>query len=248
MNTSIEKEQSIKGLVESYKEIKDKEQQEEIKTILPFEVKPGECYTIEEVGEVKKKPVFSFFKRLFDFVFSFICLVVFLVPIVILSIGVKCSSKGPVFYRQERLGINGKKFNIVKFRTMCVDSEKDGARWSEGDDDERITKFGRFLRKSHLDEIPQLFCCLKGSMSLVGPRPERECFYVEFEKYIFGFSQRLKVKPGLTGLAQVNGGYDLPPQEKVLYDVEYIKKRSPWLDFKILLKTFCVVLTRKGVK
>ena len=83
---------------------------------------------------------------------------------------------------------------------------------------------------------------------MIGPRPERECFYIEFEKYIFGFKQRLKIKPGLTGLAQVNGGYDLPPQEKVLHDIEYIKKRSLWLDFKILLKTVFVVFARKGVK
>ena len=246
MNTSMEKEQSNIGLVESYKEIKD--QQESIKAVLPFEVKPGECYTIEDIGVVKNKPVFSFFKRLFDIVFSAVFLLIFLLPIAILSICVKCTSKGPVFYRQERLGLNGKKFNIIKFRTMYVDSEKNGARWSGGDDDERITKFGRFLRKSHLDEVPQLFCCLVGTMSLIGPRPERECFYIEFEKYIFGFKQRLKIKPGLTGLAQVNGGYDLPPQEKVLHDIEYIKKRSLWLDFKILLKTVFVVFARKGVK
>ena len=246
MNTSMGKEQSTTGLVESYKEIKD--QQESLKAVLPFEVKPGESYTIEDIGVVKKKPVFSFFKRLFDIVFSAVFLLIFLLPIAILSIGVKCTSKGPVFYRQERLGLNGKKFNIVKFRTMYVDSEKNGARWSGGDDDERITKFGRFLRKSHLDEVPQLFCCLVGTMSLIGPRPERECFYVEFEKYIFGFKQRLKIKPGLTGLAQVNGGYDLPPQEKVLHDIEYIKKRSLWLDFTILLKTIFVVFARKGVK
>lgn len=246
MNTSIDKERSEKGLVESYKEIKSRQEDEKI--ILPFEVKPGETYTVEDLGEIDGKPFFSFFKRLSDFVISLIGLIVLFIPIVILAVGVKFSSKGSVFYKQERLGLNGKKFNIVKFRTMYVDSEKDGARWSEGDADERITGFGRFLRKSHLDEVPQLFCCLIGTMSLVGPRPERECFYNEFEKYIFGFHQRLKVKPGLTGLAQVNGGYDLPPQEKVLYDVEYIKKRTLWLDFKILLKTVRVVFSRKGVK
>ena len=107
---------------------------------------------------------------------------------------------------------------------------------------------GRFLRKSRLDELPQFGAILCGKMSLVGPRPERECFYHEFETYIHGFCERLKVKPGLTGLAQVNGGYDLKPEEKIVWDVEYIKKRSLWLDAKILFKTIKVVLFRAGAK
>ena len=106
---------------------------------------------------------------------------------------------------------------------MCVDAEKNGAQWSLGDKDVRITRFGRFLRKSRIDELPQLWCILKGDMSLVGPRPEREVFYNEFEKYIHGFSERLKVKPGLTGWAQINGGYNLRPEEKVVYDVDHTK-------------------------
>ena len=131
---------------------------------------------------------------------------------------------------------------------MVVDAEKNGAQWSNGDNDNRIYKFGKFLRKSRLDELPQLFCCFIGTMTFIGPRPERECFYIEFEKYIHGFSQRLKVKPGITGLAQVNGGYDLKPQEKVLIDIEYIKKRSFWLDVKILFKTVAIVFNHKGAK
>lgn len=131
---------------------------------------------------------------------------------------------------------------------MHADAEKDGARWSSGDNDKRIYKFGRVLRKTRFDELPQLFCCLIGTMSLIGPRPERECFYNEFEKYIHGFNQRLKVKPGITGLAQVSGGYDLKPQEKVLLDIEYIKKRSIWLDIKIMFKTVAVIFNHKGAK
>jgi len=107
---------------------------------------------------------------------------------------------------------------------------------------------GRFLRKSRLDELPQLWCILKGDMSVVGPRPEREAYYERFEQYIHGFSERLKVKPGLTGLAQVRGGYYLMPQKNVLYDVEYIKKRSVWLDMKIVFKTVEVVFTHEGAK
>ncbi len=131
---------------------------------------------------------------------------------------------------------------------MRTDAEKGGARWSDGDNDERITPVGHVLRKFRLDEIPQLFCILNGSMTLVGPRPERECFYHEFEKHVHGFIERLKVKPGLTGLAQVSGGYDLSPQEKVVYDIEYIKKRSLFLDIKIMFETVGVVFSHDGAK
>jgi lipopolysaccharide/colanic/teichoic acid biosynthesis glycosyltransferase len=163
-------------------------------------------------------------------------------------LAVKCTSKGPALYSQDRLGLNGKKIMMVKFRTMYIDAEKNGAQWSRGDSDPRITKIGRFLRKTRIDELPQLWCILKGDMSLVGPRPEREIFYNEFEKYIHGFSERLKVKPGLTGLAQVNGGYHLRPEEKVVYDVDYIKRRSLALDIKIIFKTFKIVFTHEGAK
>ena len=131
---------------------------------------------------------------------------------------------------------------------MKVDAEANGAQWSKGDNDTRITKYGRFMRKTRIDEHPQLFTILFGKMSIVGPRPEREVFYNEFEKYIHGFSERLKVKPGLTGLAQVSGGYDLMPEEKIVYDIEYIKKRSLWLDLKIIFKTVGVIFSHKGAK
>jgi lipopolysaccharide/colanic/teichoic acid biosynthesis glycosyltransferase len=215
---------------------------------LPFEVAEDEEYYIEQLGKIKKKPIFSFFKRTFDFFVSLVCLIILIVPFIIIAIAIKCSSKGPVFYKQERLGLNGKKFNLIKFRSMVADAEKDGARWSGGDGDSRITKVGRFLRKTRIDELPQLLNCLVGNMTIVGPRPERECFYNAFETYIHGFSERLKVKPGITGLAQVNGGYDLKPQEKVLYDIEYIKKRSLWLDIKILFKTVGIVFSHDGAK
>lgn len=217
----------------------------ETATILPFE-KKGE-YFIEPVV-VKRKPFFSFFKRAFDIVASGLGMLFLALPMLIIAIAVKCDSKGTVFYRQERLGLNGKKFNIIKFRSMRMDAESNGAQWSQGDKDPRITKVGSFLRKSRLDELPQLWCIFKGDLSIVGPRPERECFYKEFESYIHGFSERLKVKPGLTGLAQVNGGYDLKPEEKIIHDVEYIKKRSLWLDIKILFKTVGVVFSHDGAK
>lgn len=217
-----------------------------INVILPFS-KTKEYY-IESLGEIPKKPVYDAGKRVFDFVVSLLALIVLCIPMLIIAIVIKRSSKGKIFYCQERLGLNGRKFKIVKFRTMSMDAEKEGAQWSLGDDDERIFPFGYILRKCRADELPQFWCILKGDMSLVGPRPERECFYDEFETYIHGFRERLKVKPGLTGLAQVNGGYDLKPEEKIVYDVEYIKTRSMWSDIKLVFKTVKVVFEREGAK
>ena len=214
--------------------------------ILPFE-RTGE-YFVEDLGEIPKKPVYNFIKRLFDIVASLFALIVLFVPMLIIGLAIKRSSSGTVLYFQERLGLNGRKIKIVKFRTMEMDAECNGAQWSAGEEDERIYPLGNKLRIYRLDELPQFWCILKGDMSIVGPRPERECFYKEFETYIHGFSERLKVKPGLTGLAQVNGGYELKPEEKILYDVEYIKNRSLWGDLKLIFKTVLVVVGHKGAK
>ena len=219
---------------------------EKVAVIMPYE--RCEEFYVEDLGVIDRKPVYSFFKRVLDIVLSIIALVVLALPMAIIAILVKCSSKGKVFYHQERLGLNGAKIDVIKFRTMREDAESDGAQWSNGDSDPRITRFGRALRRTRLDELPQFWCILKGEMSLVGPRPEREIFYDQFEQYIHGFHERLKVKPGLTGYAQVCGGYYLKPEEKIIYDVEYIKKRSMWLDIKIMLKTIGVVFCCKGAK
>lgn len=214
--------------------------------IMPFALS-GESFDFH-VRKMKKKPIYTIAKRLFDF-FACLIAVIVLAPLyLIIAIGVKCSSRGPIFYSQERVGYKGKIIKVPKFRTMRVDAEKNGAQWSEGDNDPRIYPFGRFLRKARLDELPQLWCCVIGTMSLVGPRPERECFSKEFEKYIHGWSERTNVKPGITGLAQVNGGYDLKPEEKIVYDLEYIEKRSLWLDIKILFKTVAIVFDHDGAK
>lgn len=213
--------------------------------VLPYSVE-GEFF-IDPV-DVKNKLLYRFFKRFFDITVSLVLLLLGLLPMVIIGILVKLTSKGPVLYFQPRLGLNGKRFRVVKFRSMCFDAEKDGVQWSSGKEDERITKFGSFLRKTRFDELPQLWCIFIGTMSFVGPRPEREVFYDAFETYIHGFRERLKVKPGLTGLAQVNGGYDLKPEEKIMYDMEYIRRRSCWLDFKIMLKTVGIVFSASGAK
>ena len=216
------------------------------KVVMPFE-KEGEFF-VEELGEIEKKPVYSFVKRMIDILGSSVALIILLIPMLLIALLIRLDSEGSAFYFQERLGKNGKKFNVIKFRTMRVDAEKDGAQWSKGENDVRITKMGSVLRKTRLDELPQLLCILKGDMTIVGPRPERECFYNEFETYIHGFIQRTKVTPGLTGLAQVRGGYDLKPEEKIIYDIEYIKKRSLVLDIKIIFETVKVVFTHEGAK
>ena len=216
--------------------------------IMPFTYGEDEHYYVESLGKIKKKPFYSLIKRLFDFFSSLIALTLLAVPMLVVAIVIKCTSKGPVFYAQERLGLRGKKIKVVKFRTMVADAEKAGAQWSQGNNDSRITRVGAFLRKTRIDELPQLFGCLIGTMSLIGPRPEREVFYNKFEEHVHGFSERLKVKPGLTGLAQVSGGYDLRPEEKVQFDIEYIKKRSLWLEIKILFKTVGVIFSHKGAK
>ena len=220
--------------------------EERKRVILPFE-KTGEYY-IEPLGEIKKKPVYEFIKRFLDIILSFIALIVIALPMALIAIMIKIKSPGPVFYKQERLGLNGKKIEIVKFRTMNANAEQNGAQWSQGDDDPRIFPLGRKLRKTRLDELPQLASIFTGKLSWVGPRPEREIFYEEFETYVHGFHERLKVKPGLTGLAQVNGGYDLKPEEKIVWDVEYIKHRSLKMDLKILFKTVAVVFRHEGAK
>jgi len=190
---------------------------------------------------------YLFFRRAIDISVSLVAGLVLLVPMLIIALLVRLDSKGPALFRQERLGKDGKSFMICKFRTMTLDAEKDGPRWASPDDD-RCTKLGRVLRRVRLDELPQLWNILKGEMSLVGPRPERPCFYEEFETYIHGFRHRLAVRPGLTGLAQVNGGYDLTPEEKIVYDMEYIRTRTIWLDIKLIFKTVKLIFTREGAR
>lgn len=207
----------------------------------------GKVYEVEWVARPNGGPVFRFVKRSADILMSVFALLLTCIPMVIIAVAVKADSKGSVLYRQERLGLGGKPFWIYKFRSMRADAEACGAQWAEENDD-RVTRVGRVLRKTRLDELPQLLNILRGQMSLVGPRPERPCFYEEFEKYIHGFSQRLMVKPGLTGLAQVSGGYDLLPEEKIVYDMEYIKKQSLLLDCKCVLRTVGVVFDHDGAR
>ncbi len=195
----------------------------------------------------ERKPCYEFFKRLFDIVLSLIAIVLCFIPMIIIGIIIRVDSKGASIYRQERLGKDGKPFMLLKFRSMYMDAEDDGEQWA-AENDTRCTRVGGFLRKSRLDELPQFFNILAGSMSIVGPRPERAYFYNEFEKTIHGFSYRTRVLPGLTGLAQVNGGYDLLPEEKIVYDMEYIKTRSLTLDFQCIVRTVSVIFSHDGAR
>ena len=178
----------------------------------------------------------AFVKRCMDLLISITCLILTLPIMLIIILLMKIFDKGPVFYHQTRLTLNGKKFEILKFRSMRVDAEKDSIRlMSQGDD--RITPLGKILRRTHLDELPQLFNIIKGDMSFVGPRPERPEIAELYMTEIPEFSYRLKMKAGLTGYAQVYGKYNSTPYDKLKLDLNYIQNYSVFLDIKLLLLT-----------
>ena len=203
---------------------------------------------IENTESYEKRNVFNrAIKRFMDLFFSIIGLLLSFPIITLFAILVIIETPGNPFYTQERLGRYGKKFNIIKIRSMYNDAEKNGAQWAEKND-ARITKIGNFIRNTRIDELPQLINIILGDMSLVGPRPEREEFTNEFCKDIYNFRDRLVIKPGLTGWAQVNGGYNLSPYEKINYDLEYIRNQSIIFDVKIILLTIKVVFTGDGAR
>ena len=166
------------------------------------------------------------------------------------AIAIKLDDHGPIFYSQERIGLYGKPFTVYKFRTMRTDAEKYGAQWATKKDP-RITRVGHFLRKTRIDELPQILCVLKGDMSMVGPRPERAVFIGKLREQIPFYIGRLKMKPGLTGWAQVRHHYDNSIEDvqiKLQYDMYYYENMSLLLDFQILVRTIYVVLTGKGAQ
>ena len=203
--------------------------------------------TQKKVYKANEKWSYLFIKRFFDILLSFGVGVVLLLPMAIVALVIKLDSPGPALYKQERLSKNGKPFQIYKFRSMYVDAEKNGPQWAKWADP-RCTKVGKVIRRWHIDELPQLINVLKGEMRIVGPRPEREYFYQEFEKDIPEYRVRLLVDQGLTCIGQVNGCYDLTPQERLAYDIEYIEKQSVWTDLKCILKTFSVIVNHRGAR
>jgi Undecaprenyl-phosphate glucose phosphotransferase len=193
---------------------------------------------IINVNDVPLQGFNSILKRLIDVAISTAALVLLAVPLGLLASIVKLTSRGPVFYRQERMGLDGKSFTILKFRSMYDDAERStGPVWTVPDDP-RVTPFGRFLRRSNLDELPQLWNVLRGDMSIVGPRPERPHFVQQFKHRIPQYMLRHKVKAGLTGWAQVNGWRGNTPLDKrIEYDLYYIENWSVRLDLKIMWLT-----------
>lgn len=186
-----------------------------------------------------------FVKRTFDIVASLIGIIILLPFMLVAAIIIKLYDGGSVFYTQERLTRDRKKFQIIKFRSMRSDSEANGARLAMKDDD-RITPFGKIMRATHFDEIPQLFNILKGDMSVVGPRPEREEIAKEYEAVVPEFALRLKVKAGLTGYAQVYGKYNTTPYDKLKLDITYIEKYSFFIDLRIIMMTVKVVFQKEN--
>lgn len=190
-------------------------------------------------------------KRVSDIVFSSLILVAALPVMAVTALMIALESKGPILYRQERVGLNGSLFKVIKFRSMRSDAEKDGKpRWATLNDD-RVTKIGRFIRKVRIDELPQLLNVLRGEMSLVGPRPERQFFVDELVSKIPYFAVRHSVKPGVTGWAQVRYEYGSTVEdsiEKLQYDLYYVKNHTLFLDLLIMLETVAVVLTGKGAR
>ncbi|MDO5576297.1 MAG: sugar transferase, partial [Fibrobacter sp.] len=188
-------------------------------------------------------------KRLMDIVVSFLVLSIGLPLWVLVGAVIKLTSKGPAIFKQVRVGQNGKNFTMYKFRSMAQDAEKiSGPKWAT-ENDPRITPVGRFIRKTRLDEIPQFINVLKGEMSLVGPRPERPFFVEQLKVEIPWYVRRIKMKPGITGWAQVKHKYDSSIEDvkqKVMYDLYYFENMSVSLDLKIMLRTILVVFTGKG--
>jgi exopolysaccharide biosynthesis polyprenyl glycosylphosphotransferase len=221
---------------------------EELLQRVPIQFVGKDFYKYFPFSRSNENKLYIFFQRAFDVVISIIGLLLGICFLPLIMLGNLLGNKGPLFYSQERVGRNSKPFRIHKLRTMVVNAEKDGVKWAKKDD-KRITKFGKFLRRSRLDEVPQFYNVLKGEMSIIGPRPERPFFVNELSRIIPFYETRHIIKPGLTGWAQVNTRYGSSIDDsltKLQYDLYYIKHRSVFLDFSITVKTFSTILYYRG--
>jgi exopolysaccharide biosynthesis polyprenyl glycosylphosphotransferase len=199
----------------------------------------SKVWFFENLKEGEKR-IYDKFKRIFDVIVASTILFLTLPLWLVIALAIKIEDGGPVFYIQKRVGKNKKIFKLIKFRSMIKEAEKEGPKWAEIED-QRVTKVGKFLRRFHLDEIPQMINVIRGDISLVGPRPERPEFVEKLEKEIPYYNLRHIIKPGFTGWAQIKFRYArsiMDSLEKFQYDLYYIKNRSLFLDLKILLKTF----------
>lgn len=204
---------------------------------------------VEMNEQIRVKPTgYLVFKRIADVILTILASPFIIILVAIFAVAVKVDSKGPAFYTQMRIGKDQKEFKIYKLRSMRTDAENEtGSVWAEKDDP-RVTKVGRFIRKVRIDELPQFFNVLIGDMSIIGPRPERADLTWQFEREIPGFANRLLIRPGITGWAQVNGGYDISPAEKLAYDTVYINNMSLKQDMVIVGKTIGVIFTGHGAR
>lgn len=202
-----------------------------------------------QVGRYRPSPVYLFLKRGFDILASGIATVILSPVFAATAIAIKWYDGGPVFYKQQRLTKDGRIFEVLKFRSMRVDAEKDGvARLSTGDKDDRITAVGRFIRKVRIDELPQLLNILKGDMTICGPRPERPEIAAQYEEELPEFRLRLQTKAGLTGYAQVYGKYNTTPYDKLVMDLMYIAHPSFLQDLQIMFATVKILFMRESTE
>ena len=187
-------------------------------------------------------------KRALDVFFSLLALIILSPLFLVTAIAIKADDKGPVFFRQERCTIGGKRFMIIKFRSMIVDAEKDGKSHPAGENDDRITRVGRVIRAWRIDELPQLINILKGDMSIVGPRPERVEHVEKYTEDIPEFVFRYKMRGGLTGYAQVYGKYNTSALDKLKMDLVYITGFSLLLDFQIVMETLKILFRKESTE
>ncbi|MBP3684195.1 MAG: sugar transferase [Oscillospiraceae bacterium] len=187
-------------------------------------------------------------KRAMDILLSSLALLVFAIPMVLVAIAIKLEDGGPVFFKQKRMTRGGREFDILKFRSMIVDAEKYQGAVLATEDDPRITKVGKFIRATRLDEIPQILNIFKGDMSIVGPRPERKVIADEYCKDIPEFAYRLKVRGGLTGYAQIYGKYNTSPYDKLRLDMMYIENYSLMLDIKLIILTLRIIFSKESTE
>lgn len=245
MRNSVPK--AISKVNHASKRVRPLQRKENVKKII--DCKPVSTnYSYEDKLKQPVKNDYLPLKRICD-VISASGLMALTTPVVLLfGLLVKLETPGKMFYTQERVGLMGKRFKVTKLRSMYDGAEKkSGAVWASKND-ARVTKVGKFIRKTRIDELPQLWNVIKGDMSMIGPRPERPELTEKFSKEIEGFEQRLRVLPGLSGYAQVHGGYDVTPKEKYEMDKHYIDNLSLKEDFKIIWETIRVVLTGDGAR
>ena len=206
---------------------------------------PGSVRALEKNFQKIEIPKEPFLKRPFDFMLSLLGIIISMPLWILIPASIWVESRRPIFYYQYRVGKRGRVFRVRKFRSMIKDAEKhSGAVWAE-ENDSRITRVGRILRATAMDELPQLLSILKGDMSFVGPRPERPELVTRFNREIPNYDLRHLVKPGLTGVAQIFGRYDTLPKHKLKYDLLYVKKQKFWLDLKLMFLSFWITFKGK---